>query len=800
MPGMPDARVAQGHAHRSTLPLRQVRISSGRRQLAGSLMPSIGNRVAHYLVLDKLGSGGMGDVYLAEDTKLNRQVALKCLRPEMAEARDSRARFLREARAAAALNHPNIVHLYSVEEAGDLVFITMELVQGHSLRQLLRDGAGLSLAKTISFAIQMADGLASAHAGGIVHRDLKPGNVMITDDERVKILDFGVAKFVAPIATPDPERPTTTEDETGAGRAVGTAGYMSPEQALGRALDARTDLFALGVVLFEMATGRAPFQGDTAAAVFDHLLNRPQPPLLTLKPTLPKSLEVIIDKALEKDPNRRYRSAAEILRDLRAVDVSTAPLVNAAEAATTRSLSSSIAVLPFVDLSPGKDQEYFCHGITEEIINALTGVHGMSVISRTSAFAFQGKDLEVTEIGKRLRVGTVLEGSVRKAGDRVRITAQLVNADDGYQIWSKRFERQLSDVFAIQDEIAAGILDEFRLRRETPQPRGSLNVPAHDAYLRGMYALNKWTDAAARLAIVDFNDAIAQDPDFAPPYAALAEAHIWRYSSLGIMPARETVPHARSAIERALALDPGLAHAYKVRGLIAMNHDWDRSRAEQALTRALQLGPGSASTHLWNAWRLALLERRHDLALIELEQAERLDPLDLQVKTQIGYVHHFRHDLDRAIAQFEKVAALEPSFAFAHYALGDAFTERGEYERAIEAFNKAIELGGRSVNHIGVLGYVYGRSGNRDRANAHLQELQARSADGYVSPMWFALVHLGLSDLDSVFDWLNRGFEERDGSLILIAAAVEFDRVREDSRFNALLDRMGLGHLASSSV
>jgi eukaryotic-like serine/threonine-protein kinase len=763
-------------------------------------MPSIGNRVGHYLVLDRLGSGGMGDVYLAEDTKLHRRVALKCLRPEIAESRDSRARFLREARAAAALNHPNIVHLYSVEEDGDLVFITMELVQGRSLRQLLRDGTGLSLAQTIAFATQMADGLASAHAGGIVHRDLKPGNVMITDDDRVKILDFGVAKFVEP-PTPDPESSTTTEEETSGGRAVGTAGYMSPEQALGRALDARTDLFALGVVLFEMATGSPPFQGDTAAAVFDHLLNRPQPPLRTVKPTLPRSLEVIIDKALEKDPDRRYRSASEILRDLRAVEPSPAPSLNPAGPSTARSLPSSIAVLPFVDMSPGQDQEYFCHGITEEIINALTRVRGMHVISRTSAFAFQGKDLEVTEIGRRLRVGTVLEGSVRKAGDRVRITAQLVNADNGYQIWSKRFERELSDVFAIQDEIAAGILEEFRIRSDAaPLEHASPNVRAHDAYLKGMYSLNQWTNAAVRHAIVDFNAAIAQDAAFAPAYAALAEAHVWLYSSLGMLPARETVPPARWAVERALALEPGLAHAYKVRGLIAMNHDWDRREAEQALTRALQLGPGSASAHLWNAWRLAVLERRHDLALIELEEAERLDPLDLQVKTQIGYVHHFRHDLDRAIAQFKKVAALEPSFAFAHYALGDAYTQRGEYERAIEEFNHAIELGGRSSNHVGVLGYVHGRSGNRDRANAHLQELRARSADSYVSPMWFALVHLGLSDLESVFHWLNRGFEERDGSLILVAAAVEFDRVREDSRFKALLDRMGLGHLASSSA
>jgi eukaryotic-like serine/threonine-protein kinase len=770
----------------------------------------IGSRLGHYLVLEKLGSGGMGDVYVAEDTRLNRRVALKFLRREVGQARDSRTRILREARAAAALNHPNIVHLYSVEEADDHVFITMELVTGHSLRQRLAPGIGLPLARTIAFATQMAEALACAHAAGIVHRDLKPANVMITDDERVKILDFGVAKVLARSSTRNPEDSTTTGDDASVGHAVGTTGYMSPEQALGKSLDERTDLFALGVVVYEMATGRLPFEGDTAAAVFDHLLNRRQPPLLTFNPTLPRSLEIILDKALEKDPDRRYRSADEFLRDLREVPDSVAPPPDAVEQRGARSeprktssgkratisdqkVSSSIAVLPFVDMSPGKDQEYFCHGITEEIITALTSVPGLQVISRTSAFAFQSKDLEVTEIGRRLRVETILEGSVRKSGDRVRVAAQLVNADDGYHIWSKRFDRELSDVFVIQDEIAASILEEFRIHRDTrASDRTPLNVPAHDAYLRGMYSLNKWTESAVRQAIVDFKHAITEDAAFAPAYAALAEAHVWFYSGLGVLPAHETVPHARRAIDQALALDANLAQAYKVRGLIAMNHDWDRRAAEQSLTRALQLGPGSAAAHLWNAWRLALLEKRHDLALIELEEAERLDPLDLQVKTQIGYVHHFRHDLDRAIAQFERVVALEPSFAFAHYALGDACTQRGEFDRAIAEFNTSIELGGRSVNHVGVLGYAYGRSGNRERAKAHLDELSARASNGHVSPMWFALVDLGLSDREGVFHWLNRALEERDGSLILITAAVEFDPVREDPRFKGLLERMGV--------
>jgi serine/threonine protein kinase/tetratricopeptide (TPR) repeat protein len=744
----------------------------------------------------------MGDVYVAHDTSLDRRVALKIPRPDVSASADRLALFRREARAAAALNHPNIVHLYSVEEAEGLVFITMELVQGRSLRELLTDGSPLALPRTLAFASQIAEGLACAHAAGVLHRDLKPANVMITDDDRVKILDFGVAKFFRRVSMWAPEGTTTARDISSSGRTVGTVGYMSPEQALGKTLDARTDLFALGVVLFEMATGRAPFEGGTPAIVFDQLLNRRPPSPLTLNPALPTSLATLIDKALERDPDRRYRSASDFLEDLRHIDPANARPATAVRVLAEGRRPSSIVVLPFVDMSPGQDQEYFCHGISEEIINTLAKVPGLHVISRTSAFAFQGKDLDITEIGRKLTVGTALEGSVRKAGERVRVTVQLVNAEDGYQLWSKRFDRELSDVFAIQDEIAAAIVSEFRmgLAGQAPVKRASLDARAHDAYLQGTYALNKWTDHSMRRAIAHFREAIAEDSGFAPAYASLAEGHIWLYSGLGILPASDTVPQARWAVEKALELDATLADAHKVRALIAMNHDWDRKEAEEALTRALQLGPGSAAAHLWNAWRLALLEGRHDEALIELEEAERLNPLDLQVKTQIGYVHHFHHDIDRAIEQFEKVLALEPSFAFAHYALGDACTEKRHYDRAFAEFNKAIELGGRSVNHIGVLGYAYGRSGNVHRAKEHLQELTARAARDYVSAMWIALVHLGLGDLESLFRWLERAFEERDGSLILITAAVEFDPVREDPRFKSLLRRMGLAHLVSPPV
>jgi serine/threonine protein kinase len=537
-----------------------------------------GERLGHYLVLSELGRGGMGVVYLAQDTRLDRRVALKVLRPEVADASDRRARFQQEARAAAALNHPNIVHLYSVEQLDALLFITMEFVSGRSLHSLLTSRTPLALPIAVGFATQLAEGLASAHAAGILHRDLKPGNVMITDDDRVKILDFGLAKLVGPLSTTGPDAATIAGVESSSGTTVGTLGYMSPEQALGRRLDPRSDLFALGVVLFQMATGCPPFEGETPAAVFDQLLNRHPPTARTLNAAIPPLLEAVIHKAIEKDPDRRYRSAGELLQDLRGATSSSASVAQPISVAIEQRMPSSIVVLPFVDMSPENDQEYFCHGITEEIISTLTRVPGLRVISRTSAFAVQGDHLDVTEIGRRLRVGTALEGSVRKAGDRLRVTAQLVNAVDGYQLWSMRFDRELADVFAIQDEVAASIVHELRmgLARVPVEKRRAANLAAHDAYLRGMYALNRWTDQSMERAIGDFRDAIARDPDFAPSYAALAEAHIWLYAGLGIRPASATVPEARSAVEKALTLDATLADAHRVRALIAMNHDWDR--------------------------------------------------------------------------------------------------------------------------------------------------------------------------------------------------------------------------------
>jgi serine/threonine-protein kinase len=456
----------------------------------------------------------------------------------------------------------------------------------------------------------------------------------------------------------------------------------------------------------------------------------------------------------------------------------------------------SIAVLPFSDLSPERDQDYFCQGLAEELINTLAAIRGLRVLARTSAFAIQGQGLDVREIGRRLRVDTVLEGSVRKSGARLRVTTQLVDAAEGYQLWSKKFDRDLDDVFSVQDEIAETVASELQselgFARERSDARRASNLEAYDAYLRGLFAMNRWTEDWVERALASFTDAVAKDPGYALAHAAIAECLVWFYSGIGTRSAAETIPRAREAAAKAMALGSDLPEPHKVRGLIAMSHDWDRKAAEESFARAIELNPSSADTRVWNAWRLSLLEGSYHEALAELQVAEELDPLDLKIKTQIGYVYYFLRDPERAEAQFRRVLAIDPHFAFCHYALGDVNAHQGRYEEALAHLEESVRLGGMSVNHLGILSYVNGLAGKAAEAKKLFAELRSRASRGYASPIWTALAHLGLREIDAAFEWLERAFEERDGSLVLLGASPEFDPLRGDPRFGKLLDRMGL--------
>jgi serine/threonine protein kinase/tetratricopeptide (TPR) repeat protein len=755
-------------------------------------------RVGSYTIVRKLGQGGMGIVYAARDERLGRTVALKML-SRLAHDDAARQRFWREARAAASVNHPNVCQLYEIGEDQGALFITMELLEGETLGDRLRKGP-LRMTEAVPIGLAVLAALSALHERGIVHRDLKPSNVFLTP-HGVKLLDFGLARRRE--LGPDESAP----DLTGTGMMLGTPRYMAPEQVTGDEVDPRSDLFGVGAILYEMLAGRPAFAGRNVVEIIHATLHE-EPPPLEGSPAL-VAADRVIRRALGKRPSERPASAEAMAEELRAAreagGADTPPRLPAASSISgprrsEPSKRSSVAVLPFHDLSQEKDQQYLCQGLAEELISSLGTLVGVRVVARTSAFAVHAQGLDVREIGSRLQVDTVLEGSVRKAGRRLRVTTQLVDATDGYQIWSRRFDRELDDVFAVQDQIAETVASELRAELgaswQLRAARHTPNVEAHEAYLRGLHDMNRWTEDAVDRALGCFEEATRRDPAYALAHAALAECFVWFYSGIGTRPARLTIPRAREAARRAASLAPGLPEAHKVTALIAMNHDWDRVTAERSFARAIELNPAYADARVWNGWRLSVLEGRHQEALAELRVAETLDPLDLKIKTQVGYVYYFLRDLDRAAAQFKGLLDVDPRFAFAHYALADVHAQQGRYADAAAGLQESMRLGGSSVNHLAILAYVHGLAGRASEARALLAQIAARAERGEASPIWAAVAHIGLREHDAAFGWLERAFQERDGSLVLVAASPEFDPLRKDPRLRSLLERMGLGHRA----
>jgi serine/threonine protein kinase len=558
----------------------------------------IGKTISHYKILEKLGEGGMGVVYRARDTRLERDVALKFLSPHALGTEEDHARLLREARAAAALNHPSICTVHEIETAEGQTFIAMECVEGEDLRARLESGP-LGVSGALRIAANIADGLSEAHAKSITHRDIKPANIVIAPTDRVKIMDFGLARLGGGAQL------------TKTGATLGTIAYMSPEQARGDPVDHRTDIWSLGVVLYEMLTGERPFRGDYDQAVIYSILNEEPEPLASIRSEVPAALDAILAVVLAKSPASRYQSAQELARDLRACRDELESPRSASDTPRSRP-RPSIAVMPFADMSPEKDQEYFCDGMSEEIINALTQVEGLRVIARTSAFAFKGKNEDIREIGRKLSVATLLEGSVRKAGERLRITAQLVAVGDGAHLWSERYDRQLDDVFAIQDEIAVAIAERLKIEL-TPQEKRRLTAPrqvapdVYEAYLRASQYLCRFfplilRDPKHQQKVIElFQRVVDCAPDYALAWAGLADAYsfICRWVSPDISwVSRDTsCPRARAAAVRALELDDNLAEAHTAMGRVYLSADFDWKSAKREHMRAVELNPGSAEAH-----------------------------------------------------------------------------------------------------------------------------------------------------------------------------------------------------------
>jgi serine/threonine protein kinase/Tfp pilus assembly protein PilF len=746
-----------------------------------------------YKVIDMIGRGGMGVVYKAEDTKLRRSVALKFLAEDLAHDRQAVERFQREARAASSLNHPHICTIYDIDEYEGQHFMALEFLEGKTLREYLL-GKSLDINQIIDLAIQVAGGLEAAHGKGIIHRDIKPGNILVTDSGQAKILDFGLAKLLPasqlkPAESLITRMPTLTIEEplTSQGAAIGTVAYMSPEQALGKDLDARTDLFSLGVVLYEMATRILPFRGDTSAAIFDGILNKMPTLPIRLNPDLPAELEHIIEKALEKDRDVRYQSAREMLADLKRLKRE-----SESGRATAAPRIPSLAVLPFTNLSADHENEYFSDGLAEDIIDALTQVPGLRVMARTSAFAFRGKEQDVREIGARLNVEHILEGSVRRLGSRIRVTAQLVKTSDGYHLWSQRFDREMTDVFAIQDEISQAIVEKLRVRLSADRPlvrRHTGNLEAYNLYLKARYQLLRLTPEGLAKSKEYFEQAIALDPNYALAWQGLAGFYNL-LGTAGIMPPKAAIAQADRATRRALQLDDQLAEAHAMMGALrAGEFDW--KGAELEFGRSLELDPKSEDVLLWYDFYYLDPMKRLDEAIAAYLRAAEMDPLSPILQSRLGYNYLLKREWDRAIEHCRNALEIDPQ-SWAHILLGSCSFHMGKHDEAIRAIETLAQVTGRSSFALGNLGWAYALTGRKGEALKLLEELRERAQTQYVPSWSFAAICLGLGEMDEAFDWFEKAVDEREPLMLHCHVHPNYDPLRTHPRYKGLLLKMNL--------
>jgi eukaryotic-like serine/threonine-protein kinase len=784
--------------------------------------------VAHYRILEKIGEGGMGVVYRARDERLNRDVALKFLPAELDKDAAARNLLMREARTASALNHPNICTIHDVGEEDGRTYIVMEFVQGRPLEEIAREGP-LPAEAIVRYGAQIADALAHAHHHGVVHRDLKSANVLITGEGRAKILDFGLARHIEADEVGGKTLSLVPSNQRGV---VGTLHYIAPEVFRGEMADARSDIWALGVILYEMAAGRRPFRGKTAYELSSLILNDSPPPLPA---SVPATLGAVISRCLIKEPGRRYQNAGEVRAALEAVATQSALIVPASEnvgaeegkrsqnrlsllvvaaivaasligavvwkkktgigqASATSGAIQSLAVLPLENLSGDPKQDYFADGMSDALITNLSQIKGLRIISRTSVMQYKGTRQPVSEIASELHVDAVVEGSVVRSNDRVRISAELVRGQTQQNLWAQSYERPFKDILALQNEVASDIMKEIQIQL-TQQERARLStsravVPAaYDAYLEGRYNAGKRTGDALTQSVADFRRAIQLDPSYAPAYAGLATslALLAEYKDV---PPTELLFEAESVAKKAVQLDENLAEAHAALGLIRYSLlEWQGVISEYQ--RSIELNPGEANAHHWYA--LALSESgKSEQGIAEIKLARELDPRSRIINANVAWCLYLAGKYEEAIEQARQALTLDPSFAVAHGYLGQAYLEKGNYENSNEELQKAISLSGGETSYKAELANAYAVAGRQEDARTILAELLRLSSKQYVSPYSLALIYTGLGEKDAAFEWLNKAYDARTVRMMSLSVHPRFASLRSDPRFNTVIQRTGL--------